>query len=397
MAESGVTKPFDSAHGGVLGAGFSLGLQQTKSITSCYEACFQGFRRLISVLGGGAAANVLSQSTEELQQRLETVHEQLGRFKMWAGNAGAHRSGKMSLDYRLREALHVHRQVVRLLEDLEHALEEAIRIITNPTPASEQNVETSPTVCSSDSSSDDAATECDPTDALSDDEGLSSVTDLEYAILDIAHVLKCLYRFSVVLHQPIPAERIQKCASIDVKHYEVWDIAHAVDKFRNAPEFLQQRLGRANTKRRQLFIYHEKHHQKITQFIDATPGPPVPEQPLATAPVGVTQMVMQPLKSTPGPGTAILSETTATAFHAMNNIVLKALPDDHESDTGQSQTSYASSYAGHSGLTSYRLSVPAPPLPRKMDSMTSLSNAHIVMTWFPSKIQKRGSAMYFQI
>jgi len=63
-------------------------------------------------------------STEELQRTQVSLREQIGRFKLWAGNSGAHRSGRMSLDYRMREALHIHSQVVQLLEDMEHALKE---------------------------------------------------------------------------------------------------------------------------------------------------------------------------------------------------------------------------------------------------------------------------------
>ncbi|RBQ77989.1 hypothetical protein FVER14953_09429 [Fusarium verticillioides] len=34
------------------------------------------------------------------------------RFKMWAGNLGAHQSGPASLDHRLREAPHIQEQVL---------------------------------------------------------------------------------------------------------------------------------------------------------------------------------------------------------------------------------------------------------------------------------------------
>ena len=68
----------------------------------------------------------LASINERVGQRTvqETVSEQLGRFNMWAGTAGTHRSGKISLDYRLREAPHVHTQVLRLLENLNQALAE---------------------------------------------------------------------------------------------------------------------------------------------------------------------------------------------------------------------------------------------------------------------------------
>lgn len=46
------------------------------------------------------------------------VNDHLARFKIWAGNTGAHRTGRSSLDYRLRDASNLHRQACRLLENL---------------------------------------------------------------------------------------------------------------------------------------------------------------------------------------------------------------------------------------------------------------------------------------
>ena len=47
-----------------------------------------------------------------------TLLDELGRFKAWADNIGAHRSGRVSLDRRLGEASHVREKVTMLLGDL---------------------------------------------------------------------------------------------------------------------------------------------------------------------------------------------------------------------------------------------------------------------------------------
>lgn len=97
------------------------------TIASCYHTCVQGFRQLDNVLRSYTAdvTDIGLQSPELLQQLRENLHIELfGRFKMWAGNCGAHRTGRASLDYRLREALHLHQQVVHLLNCLERALVE---------------------------------------------------------------------------------------------------------------------------------------------------------------------------------------------------------------------------------------------------------------------------------
>lgn len=55
---------------------------------------------------------------------LATANDQVARFKIWAGNIGAHQKGRDSLDYRLREASHIRVQTVRLLGDLWETLQD---------------------------------------------------------------------------------------------------------------------------------------------------------------------------------------------------------------------------------------------------------------------------------
>lgn len=50
--------------------------------------------------------------------------DQTGRFKVWAGNIGAHQTGRSSLDYRLRDASHIKLRVIRFLNDLQEQLVE---------------------------------------------------------------------------------------------------------------------------------------------------------------------------------------------------------------------------------------------------------------------------------
>jgi hypothetical protein len=55
---------------------------------------------------------------------LQTVHDELGRFRVWAGNIGALQNAKSrhSLDYRLRDAPQIQKQVVRILVRLRDSL-----------------------------------------------------------------------------------------------------------------------------------------------------------------------------------------------------------------------------------------------------------------------------------
>ncbi|KAF8540095.1 hypothetical protein BDD12DRAFT_735547, partial [Trichophaea hybrida] len=89
-------------------------------------------------------------------------------------------------------------------------------------------------------------------------------------IRDISNIITCLYRFSIATQNPAPTDRLQKCSSIDVSAYEFFDIQHVSEKFPSLGKhsYLIKRLGRANTRRRQLLEYHQRHHEKIAGYHD---------------------------------------------------------------------------------------------------------------------------------
>lgn len=372
-----------------------------KSIRVLYKTCLEGFQQLDHVFRNASISNPIAIPLEIQQQARDDVREQFERFQMWAGNSGAHRNGKMSLDYRLREALHMQEQVIELLESLDISLREGKLHFASRSPPQEiehslilsvaelalriiignDNSDADDERLSSDDSSSEEELNDPGLNALVDEEEPPSTTEFEFVCLDITHLIKCLYRFLTMLHQPMPLHRIQKCSSIDVKHYEFWDIQHVENKFPNLPEYLQQRLGLANTKRRQLLIYHERHHRKIAVLGDESeekaqeaiiqpdggdvkPSGHDNQAPCAADSAAETTAhinTTQPQKPACGPGT-ILSATTATTFHLTPGLtkeklhLKQALSEDCESDTG-TQTSYASS---HSASKSYNLSVPYP-------------------------------------
>lgn len=82
------------------------------SIESQYACCENSFNKLIK--------NIEISSNQAVTQRL--LYE-LGRLRVWAGNAGVHRTGRVSLDHRLREAPHLHEELTKLLEELNGDLE----------------------------------------------------------------------------------------------------------------------------------------------------------------------------------------------------------------------------------------------------------------------------------
>ena len=93
----------------------------------------------------------------------------------------------------------------------------------------------------------------------------AEVSEFEYLVLDIIHIITCLYRFSIAIQNPAPKERLV----INVSHFENWDIKHINEKFHfRVANYLSERLGKANTRRRQLLGYYQAHHKKISGHID---------------------------------------------------------------------------------------------------------------------------------
>jgi hypothetical protein len=188
--------------------------------------------------------------------------------------------------------------------------------------------------------------------------------ELDECLEEVVHVITCLYRFSITIQNPAPLHRLEKSSSIDVSHFEYFDIQHVSNKFPGAEPYLVQRLGRSNTRRRQLLRYHERHHEKIASQYDA-PFVSVPsDQGTGEGNGKVDDPAMTKVKEDErsenrqetcqkGPATNPLSATIVTDYqHPKEEDTIEQC-----SDTDFSQTSYSSSAYG----TLETLRVPPPP------------------------------------
>jgi hypothetical protein len=110
---------------------------------------------------------------------------------------------------------------------------------------------------------DEPETEAKTDDEPETEEGTDTVTELEECLLDINHLVTCLYKFLIAIQNPAPLDRLRESSTIDVSHFEKSDIEHVTNKFPEAEKFIQERLGKANTKRRQLLRYYAMRHEKI--------------------------------------------------------------------------------------------------------------------------------------
>lgn len=71
--------------------------------------------------------NILQDDRSDIDSQplsVNIVEDELGRFRVWAGNIGALQRGPGSLDYRLREARSARAGFSQLLENLAETLEE---------------------------------------------------------------------------------------------------------------------------------------------------------------------------------------------------------------------------------------------------------------------------------
>ncbi|KAI8651414.1 C2H2-type domain-containing protein [Fusarium keratoplasticum] len=174
----------------------------------------------------------------------------LARFKLWAGNLGAHRpSGSRSLEYRLRDASNIRKLVISLLQDL-------CTLVANggsiPDTVSESHDEV----------------EDDLADYFNEDED-SDRSEVEQILDEIAHVADCLLRLSVTIRNPAPHDQfLSRAGEGLVKEFVYWDAKHVQDKFPNVDKDLADRLGRAMARRRQYFKYREEHKSRLAEGLD---------------------------------------------------------------------------------------------------------------------------------
>ncbi|KAF8533857.1 hypothetical protein BDD12DRAFT_465179 [Trichophaea hybrida] len=327
-----------------------------------YRQTLKSLVQLISLFEDGRPIKPLvSEGTNSLTLS-QILKDECGRFRVWAENVGAHRTGRMSLDHRLREASRVKKVVIDLLEGMRTALQEAIGILSgNPDSSTSDEG-------SWDSDSEEEEEDLGGTSLAEPNESLAivkSATALEECLIDITHFITCLYKFSIATQNPTPRDRLEKCAKINMSFFETFDIQHVTEKFLAAREhdYLIQRLGRANTRRRQLLKYYEEHHEKIvgqivsdlepgdTEVVERDKWDASSETNTATATTVTTGLTLQ-------------TGTTVSTYVPRNDPeVMCTDATDASSESGQShaesdftQTSYASSTGGMGSLR-----VPEPP------------------------------------
>lgn len=166
-----------------------------------------------------------------------------------------------------------------------------------------------------------------------------------YERFDIDHVRNKLSRMACNVGETPPA------GAQTSESYEIYSTE--VRRFQ-APEFLIKRLGKANTKRRQLFKYLKDHHEKIAKYVD---------EPIITIPESSQTDNRKPRdyqdEDCRSLALTMHTQTTVTTVHNVPLPLENIEADDCLSDGGQTETSYAASDLEIDDED--RLLVPPPP------------------------------------
>ncbi|KAK8117764.1 uncharacterized protein PG998_006045 [Apiospora kogelbergensis] len=285
----------------------------SQSIGGIVRDCLESFDSVLS-----DRAEVESKMGESLF--LSKIKDEQDKFKVWSGNIGAHRKGMSSLDYRLRDASNLRKEVESLLEDLLEALTDARRILDGEMQPWDEDGSEGVTSSSRDEQQDDA-----------DYVEFGFKSELEQLLADVSEIVKYLYKVSAGLRNTSQHDRLMSSRSIDTSHYETFDIEHVRNKHPKVEDEISERLGRAITTRRHYFKYRESHRGKLGSGLVAGN------------------------KVTDGKSTIASS---LPEFLKEAETMLGPLNIDQSSDSGFTQTSFATTVADSTTLR-------VPPLPKE--------------------------------
>ncbi|RJE20796.1 hypothetical protein PHISCL_06865 [Aspergillus sclerotialis] len=165
--------------------------------------------------------------------------DELGRFRVWAGNVGAHQRDQESLDYRLRDASHIKDQIIRQLSQLFGVLND-LQIEPAELLLEER----------SDNGSD-----------VSDDEVLQSgIWSIYNSLVDC---INSLNQMSLLARNPTPRDQLVGIKVKDIAPFRVYDRQHASNKYPHADAGIVDRLGSIISNCRAVIKYRQTKYAKL--------------------------------------------------------------------------------------------------------------------------------------
>jgi hypothetical protein len=272
------------------------------------DVCSKAFRTLLTqvqdvehALQGPAAVNLTN--TKQ-------------KFDLWTHSTAARRRDKNSLEHKLRDASHIQTAVLGFVHDLIEAIDRVSRIVLGERVPWDQM--SHDRITSDDEDDDDMSVgSFPPSDSSCGEED----TEIDQLLQHMSTLVEALLVLSISIQNPAPHDRFMKSLRFDPTVYSESDIQYVRDKFPAIDTWLAERLGRANSWRRQYFAYRERHHELRTA--DAPDNQTV----ISSLPAGMTIKPDKP------------HDDSAVTAHA-----------DGDSDSGFTQTSFQTTLPGGSKL-----------------------------------------------
>ncbi|QSZ30694.1 hypothetical protein DSL72_000252 [Monilinia vaccinii-corymbosi] len=215
---------------------------------------------------------------KQLEPHLRSeLENELGRFKIWAGNLGVFAPGRASADYRLRDDADVKEVLIQMLDRLRQSTKQAM---DPPVMLKEEEEESEPDDSSSTSSVDSMAISLDKdSDAgseMNDVPSPQSTDVVANALSTIKDTITRLYRLSAIIKKPSSSNENVKVANFmakeedseELREFQIsvrWQIQFRLP---SASPALLERLVDAAVFRRRKLEYRERHKEKLGQGVE---------------------------------------------------------------------------------------------------------------------------------
>ncbi|KAF7874884.1 hypothetical protein EAF04_002058 [Stromatinia cepivora] len=213
---------------------------------------------------------------KQLEPHLRSeLENELGRFKIWAGNLGVFAPGRASVDYRLRDDADVKEVLIQMLDRLRQSTKQAM----DPPVILEEEEENEQDESSSESSEDSMAISLDKDSDVgseTDDIPIPQSDVVGTALNTIKDTINRLYRLSTIIKKPSSSNENMKVANFIAKKEEPEELKEFQTsvrwqiKFRlpDASQALVDKLVEAAVFRREKLEYRERHKEKLRQGVE---------------------------------------------------------------------------------------------------------------------------------
>ncbi|TGO51259.1 hypothetical protein BCON_0165g00090 [Botryotinia convoluta] len=216
---------------------------------------------------------------KQLEPHLRSeLENELGRFKIWAGNLGVFAPGRASVDYRLRDDADVKEILIQMLGRLRQSTKQAMDppVILEEEAEEESGKDDSSATSSEDSMAISLDTETDAGYETDDLPSLHSADVVATALNTIKDTITRLYRLSTIIKKPSSANENVKVANFIAKDEVSAELAEFQTSVRWQIEFrlpdasltLLNRLVEAAVFRRRKLEYRKRHKEKLKQGVE---------------------------------------------------------------------------------------------------------------------------------